>query len=1722
MEKTLNEKNREETELCLGIDVGSTTVKAVVVCRATGEMLYHTYVRHNARQLETVCEVLRKVEEQFPGAAFRTAICGSGGKPLAEAAGVPFIQEVVANASAIRARYPQVRTAVELGGQDAKVIFFHYDESTQSLNASDMRMNGSCAGGTGAFIDEIAALLDVKTEEFESLAAAGTTVYNISGRCGVFAKTDIQPLLIQGAKKEDIALSVFHAIVHQTIGGLSQGLELTAPIIFEGGPLTFNPTLIRAFADELHLKEEEIVVPEHPETIVAYGAAIAAGEWKAPRKKVAVDEGVRQVSPNEDVQTADKQVSPNEDVQKVDKPYLETEVRERYFECDQKKQNERGGFGNGSGSVEKEGKKADIAGDFENEINRSGNIRKGANNSKNVQEDVVSPGELIARFRNNVSAIRGELKKPGRPFFATEEEKQAFCARHESELMDVCVPEPVDGVLSVYLGIDSGSTTSKLVLLDERERVVDRFYANNHGDPLRVICGGLTALEDKYRALGIRLDILGVGTTGYGEKLFAGAFQADYHVVETVAHSEGCRHYYPDATFLLDIGGQDMKAIWLKDGVITNMMLNEACSSGCGSFLENFALTLGIPVEEIAEAAFRSQEPANLGSRCTVFMNSTIINEQREGRQPDDIMAGLCRSIIENVFTKVVRVSNTDELGDRIVVQGGTFRNMAVRRAIEEYLGREVSLAPYPGEMGAVGVAILTKRKMEEMRGVSQEDSELCTNGQSRKETELQMQNSGENSLDDTGETKRVREMPSEEGGSQELRYIGLDAVRRPKSRFIGLGAVRNFTYTTETGVICPHCANHCARTIMRFGTGGVYVTGNRCERGAVVEKLTENTGKTVDVSGRKNENLKEKRTAEVPDLFLEREKLLFADWPCDPACDSNGKTVGIPRTLEFWDSAPFWSTFFRALGYEVKFSHRSSRKMYEAGLTFVASDTICFPAKLVHGHILDLAKQGVDRIFMPYVMHMPPEGVDKQSPYVCSVVQGYPMVVRNSQTPEERYGVKFDTPVFHWFSEKNRKKQILKYAQEELGVFEGQAEAAFLEGEKAITEFRTTLRRRAEEIMEDVRETGSYAVVLAGRPYHTDAFISHDISKKFTRRGIPVLTVDSLPGLNEVNPKNTRIEITNNFHTRMLSGAVLAAETPELEYVQLVSFGCGHDAVLSDEIVRDMNAAGNKPPLILKIDESDASGALDIRIQSFLETVAIRRKKEERIPGGKIGASDIVRSRENEIPDRKTGDRNEENGKRGGKLGNRDGKIRNHDGKVENCAGKTGNKNNDKSVNRNGESRTREARHKKGEIAPGNPGALVPAPSPVKFYRPDKKKRTILIPNISAEVNILLCAILEKENFIPKAVPVGQSEQIRLGKKYVHNDICFPCQMVIGELIGELQTGNYRKGEVAVGMVKFQCDCRMSHYTGLLRKGLDAAGFTEVPIVTTDVGDSKDMHPGIFLLGVSAVLEAVWTFMMLDILTELCRKIRPYELNPGETDRVYQACVQKLADGIRKSIHEARKAFETCISDMADIPYDRSVLKPRVFVTGELLVTYHPGSNFGIERYLEKNNMEAVFPRVTDQLRKDFQATMAEIKDYQANIFPYPFAVDWLFDTVQKNLEKVAVRHPLYEKSLRPRDIYEGVRDIIPETLSCGEGWLMAAEIDHYARKGVKSFVILQPFGCLPNHICGRGVIRRLKERYPEISILPLDLDPDTSFANVENRLQMLLMNCNLQKKWD
>jgi predicted CoA-substrate-specific enzyme activase len=1450
--------------LFAGIDIGSTTTKIVALEEKNKTAVYSDYQRHHADQIGSVKKMLGQLSQRYPDADIRLAFTGSGAKAVSEALDLPFVQEVVANAIALRAQYPRVRTAIELGGQDAKIVFFHKEKDGQDPGISDMRMNGSCAGGTGAFLDEMASVLNVPVEEFNALASQGTCVYDISGRCGVYAKTDIQPLLNQGVPKADLALSAFHAIAKQTIGGLAQGMTIEKPVAFEGGPITFHPTLVRVFAEHLRLEARDIILPEHPELPIALGAAL----------------------------------------------YAEVMFRKR-------------------------GK------------NRDG------------REHGSSLRELMAKLDAYQHQNRTHERKDTR-FFRSEEERRAFEDRHRQRLPEACDPAAFKPgqVIRGYLGIDAGSTTTKFVFMDDEERIVHSFYAPNEGEPLLVAKNALTAMNEQYKRKGVRLEVIAAGTTGYGELLFSKAFDTECHVVETVAHARAVEKYVKDATFILDIGGQDMKAIWLDHGVITNIVVNEACSSGCGSFLENFAASLHIPVEQIAQAAFSSEHPAELGSRCTVFMNSSIITEQKNGKSPHDIMAGLCRSIIENVFTKVIRVSNLDSLGRKIVVQGGTFQNDAVLRAMEQYIGREVVRAPYPGMMGAIGAALITKERFQE---------------------------------------------------------------RHMEQTFLGLDGIQAFSYTQESDSKCPFCMNHCSRTVVRFQNGKYWITNNRCENGEIL-------GDPKSDAVRRQLQKKKEDKESVPNLFDLREKLLFQDYPYTQLAPKRGVVIGIPRVLSFWETMPFWKTFWKALGFEVAVSSPSSRKLYESGLSAVTSDTICFPAKLVHGHLRDLAEKKVDRIFMPSITVVPSENTAKTSQSMCAVVKGYPIVIRNSDSPARHWNIPFDAPLFHWYTDADRDDQLSQFMQKTFDIPKALTKKAIACADAAQNDFHAQLQGAGKRVCEQVRDSGSYAVVLASRPYQNDNLVNHGLAEMFTRQGIPVLTADSLPEANKLDLSQSRLDIVNNFHARMLSSAIYAAQKEYLEYVQIVSFGCGHDAYLSDEIIRVMKEISGKTPLILKLDESDVQGPLRIRVRSFLETVSMRRKS---------GQHPEVR----ELPD----------------------------------------------------------------------------PYPVKFTKQDQKEKVILIPNTSHAFCRVMSAAFSAQGVRAEPLALGREDAITLGKKYVHNDICFPAQIVIGEALAALRSGQYDDKEVAIGMGKYIGDCRLTHYSALLRKALDDAGYSHVPIITNDDEDSHDLHPG-FRMNVITALRIAFALPMIDVLEELLRKIRPYEIVPGSTNKAFETGMDAVVDGLRHDgIRGAKRGFEQAVEEMKAVRYDRSALKPQVLIVGEYLLNFHPGANHEIEAYLEKNGFEIIEARMTDVIRKTYFYQDAQVKEYRVHRpllkKSWYHLANSVFEQAHDMTDAIAARHPLYEKTCRLPELVKDSDPVLPHTFDAGEGVLIPGEILYHAKRGCRAFIILQPFGCLPNHVAGRGIVRSLKERYPDAAILALDYDPDMSFANIENRLQMLIM---------
>jgi len=1452
----------------VGVDVGSTTVKVAVADPKTGELLFWRYARHNAMQSKTALAMLEEAHAAFPGTRFQVAFCGSAAHPFAEATGAFFVQEVVANSLAVRKQHPDTRVAIELGGQDAKVIFFEKDPTTGSLLATDMRMNGVCAGGTGAFIDQVAELLRIKSEEFEGFAVRGQTIHEISGRCGVFAKTDIQPLLNQGAAKEDVALSSFHAIAKQTIGGLAQGMEIRPPVLFEGGPLTFCPTLVRVFKERLGLSDEQAIVPTHSEVFVAWGAALSIGSMF---------------------------------------------------------QDSQSGY----------------------EHDRS-----------------------LAALRDFVLNRDNDESKDAEPFFATEADREDFKKRHAVVIEPLAIPKPGSRVEAV-LGIDAGSTTTKFVLLDRDDRVVDSFYAGNQGDPLLVLKDALNDLRERYEERGVELVIEGVGTTGYGEMLFARALHADHHTVETVAHARAARHVRPDVSYILDIGGQDMKAISLQDGVVTGIILNEACSSGCGSFIETYARSLGVPMEKIAEMAFEAVNPSRLGSRCTVFMNSSIITEQRDGKTPSDILAGICRSVIENVFTKVVRVRNFDILGDVVMVQGGTFKNDAVLRSFELYTGRKAVRPPRPGEMGAIGVALLTREAIAKKKALDPDW----------------------------------------------------------KSGFIGLPAMETFAWDKQPGQVCHFCSNNCSRTIITFSDGSHHVTGNRCERGEVVDDPNDpETKKTVAAISR--------RMQAVPDMMRRHSLLLTHDFGPRQILPKKSVRIGIPRVLEFWSSLPYWKAFLESLGYEVVVSKQSDYALFEEGLNSIPSDTVCFPAKLVHGHVMDLAKKKVDRLFMPIMGAVLSDHHKFKANAVCPVVQGYPVVIKNSDDPQLRYGIPLDQPFFFWTSDDLRESQCVRWFSENWNLPTKAVHEAVQEGIKALDTFRATLQEEGAKVIEQARAEGKFAVVIGGRPYHNDMLVNHHLASHFTQKGIPVLTVESLPGIHDVELSPlTRMETLNSYHCRLLAAALLVARDPALELVQIVSFGCGHDATLTDEVIRLMHEAGDKELLMLKLDEGDVRGPMGIRVNSFVETVRLRRE------------AGLEESAPKELP----------------------------------------------------------------------------PPFHDPFTKEDKERRTVLIPNLSPGFSKLAAKIFEGMGYKAIHLEVADAEAIALGKKFVHNDICFPAQINIGENLRWLESHpECSHKDIAVGLAKNCENCRAGQYATLARKALDEAGYEDVAIVTTG-RDTKGMHPGLHT-DMKFRLKMLWGMAMLDGLDLMVRAVRPYELTPGESTRIYEHWIEEVTTAGAVSHRKALKLFEQAVEAFNAIEVDRSVRKPRVGVLGEILMKYHPSANGYVEDYLESHGMEVVRPGMVDFFRRDEMRRLSMVKrgliEHPLKNYLIGGITEKVYTYAVDQVEKRFAKFRWYERHDNCYDMVKLIKGMVDEIYDTGEGWLIPAEMLSLAPHGVNSFVIVQPFACLANHISGRGLTKAVKQRFPHIQVLSLDYDPDTSFANIENRLQMLIINARELEK--
>ena len=1412
-----------QKSLRMGIDVGSTTVK-VVLLDQQDNYLYKKYIRHYANILDTVYTLLQEAQVGYEHESVHVAITGSGGMAMADKVRIPFVQEVIAETKAIKALYPQTDVIIELGGEDAKVTYLG--------RTAEHRMNGSCAGGTGAFIDQMATLLQTDASGLNTLAMNADTMYPIAARCGVFAKTDVQALLNQGASHENIAKSVFQAIVNQTIAGLACGHKIEGNVAFLGGPLTFLSELRQCFCDTLALDEEHRIIPENGELFIALGAALMNDEC-------------RQIT----------------------------------------------------------------VGELTNEI-----------------------GALIG--------IPMEATDRVDPLFKNEDELNEFRNRHAKAVTPKA--DIKEAVGPCYLGIDAGSTTLKVVLINANNEIIFSHYGPNHGKPLEK---SQELIEQIYGLLPKGAYIAHSGVTGYGEAFLKRALGIDIGEVETIAHYRAAQFFCPDVSFILDIGGQDMKCTKVRNGYIEDIVLNEACSSGCGSFIDTFATSLRLPIEQFAKEGLLAPMPIDLGSRCTVFMNSKVKQAQKEGATVPDIAAGLAYSVIKNALYKVLKVKDPKELGDHIVVQGGTFYNEAVLRAFEKLMGVEVIRPDVSGLMGAYGMALLASEAAEELQ-------------------------------------------------NQHSTLLDIDGL---KSLQVST-SMRN----------CGLCSNNCMLTINAFSDGRTYVTGNRCDRGA---------GDMIQEKHKPVPNMVDTKLRRYFDYFLKKNIPEF-----------EGKLrIGIPRVLNMYEDFPFWFTFFHQLGCEVVLSNYTTKDQYNKAIDTIPSDTACYPAKAVHGHIRDLAEAQVDLIWYPCIQHGPKE-FSRDNNYHCPMVISYPELIRNNMQD-----VMGETPFYAPFLPLADKKSLvpaLVKALKDLPFSKGEisdaVEVAWAEQEKCKADYQEMTKKTVSRLVAEQVPT----IVLAGRPYHLDSGINHGIPELITSLGMAVLTEDGVAPLG-YEIKHLRVVDQWSYHSRLYRAAEFVSRTEGFQIVELNSFGCGLDSIVADQ-VKDILSAKHKIHTLLKIDEGTNLGAVTIRLRS-LQSVMERSMRKHHNP------ESLVETTIDDIPSYDY-DR-------------------------------------------------------------------------VVFTEEMSKTYKILVPQMSPLHFQLLDPVLNSEGYDFEMLPAPTREDVEIGLKYINNDACYPAIIVVGQLMSALLSGKYDVDKTAVIISQTGGGCRATNYIGYLRKALIDAGMEQVPILSLNASD-MERQPG-FKLTKSFLHRMIQAVVYGDALMQCVLATRPYEINPGSADALCDYWIKKLRERITKAnIFQYSKYIKNIIDDFDNLPVDKSKPRPRVGVVGEIYVKFHPSANNNINELIEKEGGEVVTSGLLD-----FFLYCAMDSTYRAKHLDGTWLSGFFGSLAREALElyrlpyaKAVAASKNFDPLQRMTKVAKEAAHFIDLGNQCGEGWFLTGDMIDLIEKGAKQVVCLQPFGCLPNHVSGKGMVKTLSEAYPDVRIAAIDYDPGSSAVNQANRLKLLL----------
>ena len=1395
----------------LGIDIGSTTVK-VALLDENHNLLFSDYKRHFADIQNTLSVLIGDAAKNHGNLTVYPVITGSGGLTLANHLNIPFVQEVISVSTALSEFAPKTDVAIELGGEDAKIIYFEDGNVEQ-------RMNGICAGGTGSFIDQMASLIKTDAKGLNDYAKDYTSIYTIAARCGVFAKTDIQPLINEGATKEDLAASIFQAVVNQTISGLACGKPIRGHIAFLGGPLYFLPELKNAFIRTLKLDEDHIIDTPNAHLYAAIGSALNAKE---------------------------------------------------------------------SGSVSLE--------------------------------------ELSNRLAEGIK-LEFEVARMD-PLFRTKQEYVDFTVRHEQAVVKKTDIAAYNG--KTFLGIDAGSTTTKIALVSEEGKLLYSFYSGNDGSVLKTAIKAMAELKNQMHP---GITIAGSCSTGYGEALMKEAFKLDLGEVETVAHYKAAALFNKNVDCILDIGGQDMKCIRIKNGCVDSVLLNEACSSGCGSFIETFAKSLNYNVKDFAKLALFAKNPIDLGTRCTVFMNSKVKQAQKEGALVSDISAGLAYSVIKNALFKVIKVSDASTLGKNIVVQGGTFYNNAVLRSFEQIAKCKVIRPDIAGIMGAFGAALIAKSQYRE------------------------------------GDTTSM----------------------------LSFEEIENLDFSSSM-VKCQGCTNNCRLTVNTFSDGRKFISGNRCEKG---------------IGGKKNEN-------NLPNLYEYKLKRIFDYEPLDSSKAIRG-TVGIPRVLNMYENYPFWATFFKKLGFRVVLSPLSTHKIYEMGIESIPSESECYPAKLAHGHVQWLIDQKVDFVFYPAIMYERDEfeGASNNH-YNCPIVTSYSENIRNNVEDITNGRVKFVNP---FLSFKNIKSILpaLKEAFSNIPANEltEAVTAAWKEQEQA----RADIRQKGEETLKFIQKHNLHGIVLSGRPYHIDPEINHGIPEMIVSFNMPVLTEDSISHL----AKPDRPLIVSDqwmYHSRLYAAAEFVKKVDYLDMIQLNSFGCGLDAVTTDQ-VSDILTGSGKIYSCLKIDEVSNLGAARIRIRSLI--AAINEQKEQNTQ------RQIISSKFHKILFTK-------------------------------------------------------------EMKSAGYTILAPQMSPIHF--------DMLEPAFAAAGYNMVIPDIDKK----RAIDVGL--------QYVNNDACYPSTLAVGQLMAAVLSGEYDLSKTALMITQTGGGCRATNYISFIRRALRKAGYPEIPVISLNFG-GIETNPG-FTLSASLLIRAAAAVTFGDIFMRCVYHMRPYEAVPGSVDACHEKWKEHCIRFITKeriSLHKFNMMCREIIADFDSIEI-LDIKKPKVGIVGEILVKYAPVGNNHLVDLLESEGAEAVVPDLMDFLLYCFHDQIYNAKHINMSKSSALLckagisAVEFLRKSAREAFNRSKNFTP-------PSTIYETAKkasDIVSLGNQTGEGWFLTGEMVELIGEGVPNIVCCQPFGCLPNHVVGKGVIKALRKKYKESNIVAIDYDPGASEVNQLNRIKLML----------